>query len=124
MIILRPDIVPSVSWRAKRVMYNGEIRKCPAVCRIISIQSIWWKYGKEESLIPYTRKLRRTLFVDLVKEITKGDGKSPAYIDYILNVLVYENFENVWDVVEREIVGTVKLKYFLTKLEVVQDFQK
>lgn len=82
---------------------------------------MWRKYAKEETLIPDTRKHMRTLFIDVVKSITKGDVKIRACVDYILNALAFENFANLRNVVERKIFGAVNQKYYMTKLDGVRD---
>lgn len=62
--------------------------------------------------------------MEMVSSIKNGDVKCRACVYYILNTLLYDNLANLRKVVEREIVGTAKKKYFMTKLEGLWDFLK
>lgn len=51
------------------------------------MEHMWWKYVKEETVFYDEIRLGQTLFLQVVKAITKGDLKCRACFNYILNPL-------------------------------------
>lgn len=80
--ILQSNNIQLLSWGTRRLFVEGEQSQFPFLVRKASVDVMWRIYAKDRCSYPTgIKKVRRTLFCDIVSKITHGDTKQRACID-------------------------------------------
>lgn len=123
--ILQGNNVQLLSWGTRRLFIHGERRQFPLFVRKVGIEVLWRFYAKDKAGFPtIVKKVGRTLFCEIVSELTKGDVKQRACVDCKLHNLVYENSDIIKRIIDNNVRDIKKRKQLRKKLKGVCEFLK
>ena len=71
-----------------------------------------------------TKPLERTVFLHIVDNLTRGQLKRKAAVDYVLGTLVYDNIRTLCELVRVEMIHNEDRNMFLSQLDAVGEFLK
>lgn len=107
--VLQANNVQLMAWGTRRIRVNGEHKRFLLLVRKTCIHKMWLQCKAGKNILPDgMKKLKRTLFANIVSALTKGYLKQCAYIYYKLHALVYENSCTIMRIIEDHVRGTKK----------------
>lgn len=122
--LFRADNVQLLSWGTKRVMYNGEIHRFPAVIRRTSGEGLWRRYNREMGIRNNVDRVGRTVFRSIVSYLTKGQLEARTCIDYYQDSLVNENVKLLKEIIKKECDPSMDHSLVLKRLDAITGFLK
>lgn len=123
--IFRHDNVQLISWGTKRIRRGACVVEFPAVLHLKSQVQIFRDYETfvwANSDSGEQRVLGRTRFLNLVNMFTKGQLERKSSVDYVIGVLLYDNYTTLETIIKKEVHDVTIRNALCTKLIAVTDF--
>ena len=116
--------VQLLSWGTKRVRsFDDNWVDFPAVIRKKSTEEIQRRYSAYCTSLSL-KPLSRTSFIAVANELTRGQQKRKAAVDYVLGCLCYDNLGTVREIVEGEIQSVEVKQSVKAQIDAVEEFMK
>lgn len=107
-----------MAWGTRRIKINGEYKIFTLMMREISNEAMWRRYAMDSVVFPDgVSKVKRTVFIDIVRTLMKANISQLACIDYKLHALVYENSCTLQRIIEEQVRRTEERRILKKKLE-------
>lgn len=123
--------IQMLSWGTKRIKVGNERLLFPALLRRKTSEKMYRDYVSSiqaisEDIIQTntTKPLGRTVFLQIVDNVTRGQLKRKAAVDYVLCTLVYDNIRTLRELVRAEMIHDEDQNLFLSQLDAVEEFMK
>lgn len=118
-----------LSWGMKRIKVGSEYLLFPALMRRKTSEKLYRYYicsfrGYVREMIQTnnSKPLGQTVILQIVENITRGQLKRKAAVDYVLGILVHDKIRTLRELVRTEMIHDGDQNLFLSRLDAVEEF--